>query len=288
MPNIVDFLPIFLVFLGAGPSLSLGLIFGFAVAVEYRNLVGNDWTRGYSPPYWSLYWPFVKRSFWIAQSLGWCLLAWIFRRGPTLIFIISAVIGFIIGNIAGLRNPQNIFWVRKSIIFGLICCAMEYILELVDSQFSSRLLGPLGVGLIYSGISAIVFLVIWGILKLIRPRLIHWAFAIIMISSLFLIPGDPFIWMVVASAVAFGYSSSARYLEFPFGASNRAIILQGFLTLAVAHTLFQLYFYEIARYGIFWNPGVVVSPYALGGIIVGISVHRGKVISFNGSRRVIS
>lgn len=272
MPNIVNFLPIFL---EAGACFSLGLIFGFAVAVEYRYLAGEKWRTGHSPRYW----PFVKRSFWIAQSFGWCLLAWIFEEGPTLIFIISATIGFIIGDIVGLRNPQNISLVRRSIIFGLVCCGVEYLLEFIDSKFSGRLIGPLAIGLAYSGISAIAFIIIGGILKLIRPSFINWAFALTLIASLFLISGDPFLWMVVAFAVAFGYSSSARYLEFPYKVSNRAIIFQGFLALAVAHTLFQLYFYEIAHYGIYWNPIVAVSPYALGGVIVGISIHRVKVIA---------
>ena len=54
---------------------------------------------------------------------------------------------------------------------------------------------------------------------------------------------------------------------------------QGFLALAIAHTLFQLYFYEIAHYGIYWTPIVAVSPYALGGMIIGISIHGVKVMA---------
>ncbi|MBU1747557.1 MAG: hypothetical protein KKA73_07705 [Chloroflexi bacterium] len=106
----------------------------------------------------------------------------------------------------------------------------------------------------------------------------RWPFHIAVISSLGLTAaGGLFLMIVLPFSVVFGYSCSARYLGDPGTYSAKKTLWSGFLALAFAHTLFSASFYGIASYNIGLSSGILsiaAAPYALGGILLGISMHR--------------
>jgi tetratricopeptide (TPR) repeat protein len=254
----------------AGSCLCLGSVFGFATAVEYQRsgLVSSR------SSFLSRHWVFFRRSLWISWSLGGCLLAWILLEGPTLVFLGLAFFGFAAGNIAGLKNANWSAWPRRWTTVGLYLCGFDYFVTTIGGRLSAPSLYPPLTGLVYTLLAAVVFFFLSGIMKLLKTDSRKWPFHIALVASLLLTSGGPLLWFVLAAAVGFGYSCSSRYLDRLDKHSAGRAIWQGFLALVLAHTLFDAYFYGIASYGIFWNPGVAVAPYALGGMLLGISMHR--------------
>lgn len=264
------FLEIVQLLLGAGAAGAVGFLAGFAFAVEYHELETPGARTGLGTYYWSL----LKRGFWLYQFLGWCFLGWLFLEGGAIPEIVGASAGVVGGNLLGLigKNPRT--WIRNTLASGLSLCALGFLTESASRGFPARLLGPIAVGLICSGAVGAVCFAIWTITKLMGRESVSLSFRLPAVASfLFLVAGGPFLWMVLVASIGFGYSCSARYLP-PSEAPRSTAVWQGLAALAVAHALFNFYFYGMSAYGLFWHPVLAVAPYALGALLVGVSLHR--------------
>ncbi|MFI5398900.1 MAG: hypothetical protein ACHQ9S_25500 [Candidatus Binatia bacterium] len=258
----------------------LGSVLGFAAAVEY-----GCWqtARGEaSKP--SQYWHWVKRVFWIGQLTGWCFLAWLLEDGPTMLFLPSAFLGFLAGQVAGLARPVWPGWVRRSITGGLGLSSLGYALDGV-ARGDPIYLGPAAVATSFAAGALVLFLALFGLMKVTGRGSLGLSFGIAAAGSFTLESGGPFLWMVLVAALAFGYSCRLRYLNLPDGSSQARAVGVGLIVLILAHTLVNGYFYLVASYGPWSSPNVSVAPYALGGIAVGFAIHRVASLPGGGVRR---
>jgi hypothetical protein len=302
----------------AGACLCLGVVLGFDSAVVYQNVW--PFLQG---SYLSKTWAFFRSNLGPIGSLACCLGTWIFMDGPTLILLSAALLGCSAGTLVGIKNAEWYTWPRRSIRVGLCLCAFDFLILAIGNQLAIPFLPLLLAGLLFTLLSVIVFVILVGVTKLLRPVLnkydlikwckkvfdqmviaffrvgstkptaktkptmtrdnaplldYRWPFHIAVISSLGLVAaGGPFLMMVLPFSVVLGYSCSARYLGDPGTYSAKKTLWSGFLALAFANTLFYASFYGIASYSMAWSSSTLstaAAPYALGGILLGISMHR--------------
>lgn len=258
-----------------GAASCVGFLLGLSFAHQYRVLVAQ---RG-SDAIGALYWPMVRQSFWLSQCLGWCFVAWLFLEGSAHVNMMAAAVGLLAGIARGLARRDLSGEIRAPLVLGLILCVTDWSLEFVANDFAGRLVGPpLMWGVLIAGAVGVIAVAFRLLLRLAGRESRAWSFRIPALGSLLLSSGGPFLWLVMAASVGFGFSCSTRCVRSSSTATSGRLFAFGLGSVALGHALFYFYFYEMSSYGIFWHPVVAVAPYALGGILIGFFCYRVGIV----------
>jgi len=293
--GIISFCPVL------GAALAIGLLSGhapialvFVTENETRlpDQVYTDWLRKEGMRgSWRAFLP-------TSLLLTACLPGWVLLTGYGVPLLISAAVGFLWGvtrhvmrryKTVPYRPSKLKGWQNNSLPscpggresvghpryleFGLASCAAGFALNAIEQGFAVRsFLGPLGVGIIYAAGASCILVILWLFARAIGKRSLRWPFHLSVIASLLLISGGPLLWFAPLLGIPFGWRWHPTWparIDKP-----RKAVLRGIGAIAVAHTFFQVYFYDItSSSGPFSSAGVLaVAPYALSGVLLGVAM----------------